>query len=152
VRPHRTGDIGTLAEDRPRAYGHIMASTDEPARLTESLARSVSSWGARLSYGEAVVIGGQDVVPVAFAGFGFGAGEGAADAPDGTGAATGRNEGSGGGGGGFAIPVGAYVSGPGGVTFRPNPVALVVAVVPLVATVGVAVAQVVRAARTRTTA
>lgn len=127
-----------------------MTSTDEPARLTESLARSVSSWGARLSYGEAVVVGGQELVPVAFAGFGFGAGEGAADAPDGAGAATGRNEGSGGGGGGFAIPVGAYIDGPGGVTFHPNPVALVVVAAPLVAAVGAAVARVVRAARTPT--
>lgn len=127
-----------------------MTNTAGPTRLTDSLARSVSSWGARLCYGEAVVVGGQELVPVALAGFGFGAGEGSVDAPDGGDPAAGRTEGSGGGGGGFAIPVGAYVAGPGGLTFHPNPVALVAAVVPLVAAVGMAVAQVVRAARTRT--
>jgi hypothetical protein len=116
--------------------------------VTESLARSVSSWGARLAYGETVVVGEHELVPVAFAGFGFGAGEGSGEAPAGGESAAGRSEGSGGGGGGFSIPVGAYVSGPGGMTFQPNPVALVVVAVPLVAAVGMAVAQVVRAART----
>ena len=115
--------------------------------LTESLAQSVSSWGARLTYGEKATVGGQELVPVAFACFGFGAGEGSGDAPDDAESSAGRTEGSGGGGGGFAFPVGAYVGGPGGLTFHPNPIALVVVAIPLVSAIGMALAQVVRASR-----
>lgn len=115
--------------------------------LTERLAQSVSSWGATLTYGETTTVGGHELVPVALAGFGFGGGEGSGEPTEGGEAPAGRTEGSGGGGGGFAVPLGAYVSGPDGVAFRPNPITLIVVTVPLVSAVGVALAQIIRALR-----
>jgi len=117
--------------------------------LLEKLADSVSSWGATLAYGEKVTLGSHELVPVALVGFGFGGGEGSGDLPDGSDGATGRGEGSGGGGGGYAVPIGAYVGGPDGLTFRPNVIALIVVSAPLVSAAGVAIAQVVRAFRAR---
>ncbi|MEP7763724.1 hypothetical protein [Sanguibacter sp. 25GB23B1] len=118
--------------------------------LTEALAQSVSSWGVRLTYGEKGTLGGQEIIPVALACFGFGGGEGAGITPDDGEPAPGRSEGSGGGGGGFAVPIGAYIAGPAGPVFHPNPVALVAVTVPLVSALGMAVAQIVRATRGRT--
>lgn len=118
--------------------------------LTEVLAQSVSSWGARLTYGEKTTLGGQELIPVALACFGFGGGEGTGVMPDGGESTAGRSEGSGGGGGGFSVPIGAYIAGPAGPVFHPNPVALVAVTVPLVSAVGVALAQIVRATRVRT--
>ena len=119
--------------------------------VTERLAAAVPSWGARLVYGEKTTVDGHDLVPAALVVFGFGGGEGSGETPEGSGGdvVAGRGEGSGGGGGGYAMPVGAYVGGPGGLRFRPNPIALIVVSVPLVAAAGPAIAQVVRALRTR---
>ena len=74
------------------------------ANLVESLAQSVTSMGVKASYGEAIVLGGVEMVPVALVVYGFGGGSDAT---------------AGGGGGG-----------PDGVRFRPNPVALVGVFVP----------------------
>ncbi|KQR10417.1 hypothetical protein [Cellulomonas sp. Leaf334] len=117
--------------------------------LLEKLADSVSSWGAALAYGEKVTLGGQELVPVALVGFGFGAGEGSGETPEGGETPAGKGEGSGGGGGGYSVPIGAYVGGPDGLTFRPNLIAVLVVAAPLVSATGVAVAQVVRAFRAR---
>ncbi|QTE28127.1 hypothetical protein [Pengzhenrongella sicca] len=119
------------------------------ANLTEKLAQSVSSWGTKLTYGETTIVGGHELVPVALVAFGFGAGEGAGEMPDGGDSPASRGEGSGGGGGGYAVPIGAYVGGPGGLKFQPNLIALVVVAVPLVSAVGVALAQIIRALRSR---
>lgn len=108
--------------------------------LIERLADSVPSWGARLAYGEKTTLDGHDILPVAIVVFGFGGGEGSGDDP----ASAMRGEGSGGGGGGYAIPIGAYIGGPHGPTFRPNPVALVIASAPLVSAAGLALARLLR--------
>jgi len=119
------------------------------ANLTEKLAQSVSSWGTKLAYGERSVVGGQDLIPVALVGFGFGGGQGAGELPEGSDSLASRGEGSGGGGGGYVVPIGAYVGGPDGLKFQPNLIALVVVAVPFVSAVGVALAQIIRAFRTR---
>ncbi|MEU1973175.1 hypothetical protein ABZ477_16085 [Microbacterium sp. NPDC019599] len=54
----------------------------------------------------------------------------------------GKGEGSGGGGGGIALPIGAYVDGPSGAVFKPNAIALVLAVTPIVMSVTAAIAGV----------
>ena len=118
-------------------------------KLIENLAESVPSWGARVAYGEKTTVGGQEAVPVAFVVFGFGAGEGSGDMPDAGKSIAGHGEGSGGGGGGFSVPIGAYITGPDGLRFRPNTIALAVAAVPLVSAIGGALALIVGAARFR---
>jgi uncharacterized spore protein YtfJ len=132
-----------LADDHDPAYGLAMTT------LTEKLAASVPSWGAKLAYAETITLGGQEVVPVALVGFGFGGGQGQDidEQPEGGTAPVRRGEGSGGGGGGCAVPIGAYVAGPDGLTFRPNPVTLLAVAVPLVAAVGWALAQIINASR-----
>lgn len=111
----------------------------------ESLTKSVPSWGTRIAFGEGSTVGGRDVVPAALVIFGFGGGGGSSTSPQGGAAPEG--EGSGGGGGGCVLPLGAYVAGPGGPTFQPNPVALIVASVPLVTAAGWAMARIIAAAR-----
>lgn len=108
--------------------------------LIERLTGSVPSWGARLAYGEKTTLDGHDILPVAIVAFGFGGGEGSGEDPDGSG----RGEGSGGGGGGYSVPIGAYIGGPHGPTFRPNPIALLIATVPLVTAAGIALARLLR--------
>lgn len=112
----------------------------------ESLAASVSSWGAKLAFGESTTIGGHEVVPAALVVFGFGGGGGSGTWPRGT-VPEGQGEGSGGGGGGYTLPIGAYGGGPGGLRFRPNPVAVIIVSVPLISAAGWAIARIVTAAR-----
>lgn len=111
-------------------------------RLVEKIAASVPSWGARVAYGEKSTVGGQDIVPVAIVAFGFGAGEGSGETPMTEKLPQGKGEGSGGGGGGIALPIGAYVYGPAGAAFKPNAIALVLAVTPIVMCVTAAIAGV----------
>ena len=115
--------------------------------LMEKLADSVPSWGAKLAYGEKTTVNGQELIPVALVAFGFGAGEGSGEMPDADATGTRKGEGSGGGGGGYSVPIGAYVGGPDGLVFRPNPIALVVVAVPLVSAIGWALARIIRASR-----
>ncbi len=97
--------------------------------------------GAQLAFGEKVDVGdGTSLVPVAMGCYGFGGGSDA-KAPDASDVA------GGGGGGGFVVPLGAYVTRNGKVTFEPNPVALAAVAIPLTAVTGWAVAQVVKALR-----
>ena len=118
----------------------------------ESLTSSLPSWGAKMAFGEATVVGGREIVPAALVIFGFGGGSGSGklpkrgDAADG-GSPEGEGEGSGGGGGGYVLPIGAYVSGPDGPTFRPNPLAMIIVSVPLVSAAGWALARVITAAK-----
>ncbi|KQX05182.1 MULTISPECIES: hypothetical protein [unclassified Leifsonia] len=110
--------------------------------LTERLAQSVPSWGARLAYGDKTTLDGHEILPVAVVVFGFGGGEGSGDVPDADGpGADRRGDGSGGGGGGYALPIGAYVGGPDGPVFRPNPIAMIAVAIPLVSAVGLALAR-----------
>jgi uncharacterized spore protein YtfJ len=110
--------------------------------VVEKLAGSVPSWGARIAYGEKTDVGGQDIVPVAVVLFGFGAGEGSGEIPQIEKVPQGKGEGSGGGGGGVALPIGAYVHGVDGATFKPNTIALVLAATPIVMSVAAAIAGV----------
>ncbi len=113
----------------------------------ESMTRSVPSWGTKIAFGESVTVGDHDVVPAALVVFGFGGGGGSSSAHQGGAAPEG--EGSGGGGGGWVLPLGAYVAGPDGPRFQPNPVALIVASVPLVTVAGWALARILTAAGAR---
>jgi len=117
------------------------------ANLIEKLAESVPTWGVKLAYGEKTTLGGQELVPVALVGFGFGGGEGSNIMPDDGPASAGTGEGRGGGGGGYAVPIGAYVSGPEGLRFRPNRIAVLVVAVPVISAGGMALAQIIRAFR-----
>ena len=119
------------------------------AKLSEKLSESVPSWGAKLTYGEPVTLDGRELVPVTVVAFGFGAGEGSGETVEGDEAPANRGEGSGGGGGGFAVPIGAYAGGPDGLTFRPNPIAVIAVTVPLVSAVGWSLARIIRAFRGR---
>ena len=112
------------------------------ATLTERLAALVPSWGAKMAYGERTTLGGRELVPVALVVFGFGGGEGSGEMPENGTTPAGRGEGSGGGGGGYVVPIGAYVGGPDGLKFRPNPIAIMMVGIPLVSAVGWAVARI----------
>lgn len=103
--------------------------------LIERLGEMLTSTGVKRAYGDPVDVGGKEIVPVALVQFGFGGGEGPA----------GEGEGAGGGGGGMVIPVGAYVPGPDGPRFEPNPVAMLAVSIPALIAAGCALAVVVRA-------
>ena len=104
-------------------------------KLTESLAAGIPDRGIGLAFGESRTVDGIALVPVAFVSYGFGGTE-----------ESGRL-GTGGGGGGVAIPLGAYTTRDGKVVFKPNSVALLAMIIPLVAALGSAVAKII-AART----
>ena len=125
------------------------------AKVIETLVNSLPSWGARLAYGEKTTVDGKEVIPVAVAAFGFGGGEGSGEMPDPEGSSSQgahsapgvqRGEGSGGGGGGYALPIGTYASGPTGVTFQANPIALLAVSALLVSAIGTSIVKIVRAA------
>ena len=115
--------------------------------LIEKVAGAVPSWGVKMAYGDSITLGGQELVPAALVVFGFGAGEGSGDLPDADDDHARRGEGSGGGGGGYVVPVGAYVGSPDGLRFRPNPIAVLIACVPLLAVAGWSTARIIRASR-----
>lgn len=96
-----------------------------------SLADAFKNVGVSRAYGAPIEVAGEQLVPVALVSFGFGGGT-APESEEGP-------AGSGGGGGGFVLPLGVYARGPAGrAVFRPNPVALLVAAVPLVCAAGLA--------------
>ena len=92
--------------------------------------------GVKAVYGDPVTVDGVEIVPVAVVAFGFGGGSGQSGEGD---------EGGGGGGGGYSIPVGAYIGGPNGPTFRPNIFALLVVLIPVTLVGGKALSSVIRA-------
>ena len=102
------------------------------ANIVEKIAQQVTSVGAKASYGDPVTVGGIELVPVALVWFGFGGGSDEAEQ-------------GGGGGGGASIPIGAYVRGADGATFKPNVVALLAVSIPIAwavswSVVGIAIA------------
>ena len=117
------------------------------ANPVESLTGSVPSWGAKMAFGESITVGGREVVPAALVIFGFGGGGGSGTWPGRGSVPEGEGEGSGGGGGGYVLPIGAYVSGPDGMKFRPNPVAMVIVSVPLISAAGWALARIITATK-----
>lgn len=113
----------------------------------ESLTKSAPSWGAKMAFGETIDVGGRQVTPAALVIFGFGGGGGSGKWPQRGSLPEGEGEGSGGGGGGYVLPIGAYVNGPNGPKFQPNPVAMIIVSVPLVSAAGWALARIITAAR-----
>ncbi|MDQ1621808.1 MAG: hypothetical protein QOH19_226, partial [Actinomycetota bacterium] len=105
-----------------------------------SLVETFKNVGVSKAYGPAVQVAGEELIPVALVSFGFGGGSDP-EAGDGKGAA-------GGGGGGFVLPLGVYCRGRGGhVVFRPNTIALLAGMVPLVYAVGVSARGLLRSGR-----
>lgn len=99
------------------------------AEAFSSLVDAFKTVGVSRAYGDPVQLGGEELIPVALVSFGFGGGSAPAsdDAP----------AGAGGGGGGFVLPLGVYAPGKGGgAVFRPNPIAVLMGLVPVVCAVG----------------
>ncbi|SJM51831.1 Gll3345 protein [Gulosibacter sp. 10] len=92
--------------------------------------------GARLAYGEKIDFGHEQIIPVAFWAGGSAEGQGGLD-PD--------RRAEGGGEGGVAIPLGAYVGDDYGTRFRPNIIALLATLTPLVMVAGWALPRLVKA-------
>jgi hypothetical protein len=129
--PTETGSVSPESSPSSRQDQRPSAGPSVPERLAEQL----KSLGVARTFGEPLQLGGETVVPVAWVQYGFGGGG------DADGAA-------GGGGGGIALPLGVYAGrGDGPATFRPNTVALLAVLIPLVWCAGRAVARVVRAAK-----
>ncbi|MEJ3404793.1 hypothetical protein WDJ51_08615 [Rathayibacter sp. YIM 133350] len=122
-----------------------MPESFKPANPLHDLAESVPSWGTKMAFGPGITVAGQEVVPAALIIFGFGGGAGSGEFPEHGSAPEGQGEGSGGGGGGYVLPIGAYVGGPNGVKFRPNPVAIIIVSAPLLSAVGWAIARIISA-------
>lgn len=116
-----------------------------------SLAETFKNVGVSRAYGPAMTVDGEELIPVALVTFGFGGGGNSG--PDSGGrAAGGASEGpaAGGGGGGFVLPLGVYCRGRDGqVSFRPNTIAVLAGLVPLVCAVGYSVRGVLRTLRRR---
>ena len=116
-----------------------------------SLAETFKNVGVSRAYGPAVTVDGEELIPVALVSFGFGGGGNSLPVPDGA-AAGGDSDGAaaGGGGGGFVLPLGVYCRGRDGqVAFRPNSIAVLAGLVPLVCAVGFSVRGVLRTLRRR---
>ena len=116
-----------------------------------SLAETFKNVGVSRAYGPAVTVDGEELIPVALVSFGFGGGGNSVSVPAGE-AAGGDADGAaaGGGGGGFVLPLGVYCRGRDGqVAFRPNSIALLAGLVPLVWAVGFAVRGILRSLRRR---
>lgn len=114
-----------------------MTPTDTAGGVTttQHLAAGVPDRGIGLAYGPARTVGGVELVPVAFVTNGFGALD-----------ESGRF-GAGGGGGGVAIPLGAYGVRAGELQFRPNTVAVLSLIIPIIGALGLAIAKIVAATR-----
>ncbi len=95
-----------------------------------SLVETFKNVGVSMAYGAPVRLGGQEIVPAAVVVFGFGGGSEAADRATPAG---------GGGGGGLVVPLGIYRNTGSQVKFRPNPIAVLVFLVPVIVAVGAAV-------------
>jgi uncharacterized spore protein YtfJ len=116
-----------------------------------SLVDTFRNVGVSRAYGTPVLIGGEELVPVALVSFGFGGGSAAEPAGDYGAAEAGPgadNGAAGGGGGGLVLPVGVYCrNGRGNVVFRPNTIAVLAALVPVVCAVGFSLRGVLRTLR-----
>ena len=109
------------------------------AEAFSSLLDAFRNVGVSRAYGDAVQRG-EELIPVALVSFGFGGGSAPAsdDAP----------AGAGGGGGGFVLPLGIYARSQGGcIVFRPNPIALLVGLAPVVCAAGLTLRGILHARR-----
>jgi hypothetical protein len=113
-----------------RAYRGRMTAT------FSSLVDAFKNVGVARAYGAAIQVGGEEIVPVALVSFGFGGGSEATD-----------QGASGGGGGGVVLPLGVYRNVRGHAVFRPNTIAVLVCLVPLVSVIGAAARHAIRAAK-----
>ncbi len=95
-----------------------------------SLVETFKNVGVSMAYGAPVQLGGQEIVPAAVVIFGFGGGSEAADRDSSAG---------GGGGGGLVVPVGVYRSTGSQVEFRPNPIAVLFFLAPVIVAAGAAI-------------
>ena len=152
----------------PRAAPMVVAMTE----ALSSLAETFKNVGVSRAYGPAVTVDGEELIPVALVSFGFGGGQsaGGGDADGGQSAGDtagriagggkavagnaamdgGKENAAGGGGGGFVLPLGVYCRGRNGrVTFRPNSIAVLAGLVPLVCAVRIAVRGAFRALNRR---
>lgn len=102
----------------------------------EAAGQQVEKIGVRLAYGDAVELGHEQLIPVAFWAGGSAEGTGEIDAD---------KHAEGGGVGGVAIPLGVYVGDDYGTRFRPNIIALLMAAVPVVCVVGWALPRLIKA-------
>ena len=105
------------------------------ANTFESLVDTFKNMGVTRAYGTPVAVDGQEMVPVALVTFGFGGGS---ELEEGA---------SGGGGGGMVLPLGVYVTENGRPVFRPNTIAVLACLVPLVGAAGVALRRAIAATR-----
>lgn len=112
------------------------------ANIIENIAERVtSSLGAKVNFGEKVMLEQGETMPVSLIWFGFGGGS--SDGGDGDTIAD--QAGSGGGGGGASVPLGVYVGATLGPRFVPNLIPLLVVSVPLVVATGKALSSIIRA-------
>ena len=114
-----------------------------------SLAETFKNVGVSRAYGTAVRVDGEELIPVALVSFGFGGGGSSEAGAGGPGAGSSADVGAaGGGGGGFVLPLGVYGRGRSGrVEFRPNTVAVLAGLTPLVCSLGFAVRGVLKSWR-----
>lgn len=157
-----------LPSQRPgaNASGAPPCRTLNVAAMTDalsSLAETFKNVGVSMAYGPAVTVGGEELVPVALVSFGFGGGQTPGDGNNAGGNKAGGNadagssaldsgqeSAAGGGGGGVVLPLGVYCRGRHGkVAFRPNSLAVLAGLVPLVCAVGISVRGVLRTVRRR---
>jgi uncharacterized spore protein YtfJ len=139
--------------------GHNSSGPRTSPTLAVQLAEHFRAFGVARAYGEPVRLGDETVVPVALVQYGFGGGGGQGyshgggeaadeDAPDASESSRQGGEGGGGGGGGIVIPVGVLARGRSGrAVFRPNPLAALLCLAPVLWAGGHAVARVARALR-----
>ncbi|GAB3266479.1 hypothetical protein [Arthrobacter pigmenti] len=105
------------------------------SNVVEKIAESFKGFGASTVYGAPITIDEADIVPVSYVQYGFGGG------------GTANDEG-GGGGGGIAVPVGIYRTNDcGKPVFRPNTLALLLSLAPLVWTLGRATSRILKESR-----
>ena len=111
-----------------------MTETNPPqGAITQGLAAGVPNRGITLAVGESHKVDGVELVPVAFVSYGFGALDESA------------RLGSGGGGGGVAIPLGAYAVKHGALQFRPNTIAVLSLLIPIIGALGLSISMIIKA-------
>jgi len=110
-----------------------MTETSPPGAITQGLADGVPNRGITLAVGEPRTVDGVELLPVAFVSYGFGALDQSA------------RFGSGGGGGGVAIPLGVYAVTEGTLEFRPNTIAVLSMLIPIIGTLGLSVSMIIKA-------
>jgi hypothetical protein len=104
-----------------------------PGAITQGLAAGVPNRGITLAVGDLRTIDGIELLPVAFVSYGFGALDESA------------RYGSGGGAGGVAIPLGAYAVKDGVLQFRPNTIALLSLLIPIIGVLGLSISMIIKA-------